>query len=99
MRTSGKSPRTGLLLIVISAFLMQGCAVAVVAGVAATGGTVYALSQEQPETTASAAPSAADQPDPWGQSAAESEPSDINQPVAWVEPQAPIESVEVQPIQ
>ena len=99
MRTSGKSPRTGLLLIVISAFLMQGCAVAVVAGVAATGGTVYALSQEQPETTASAAPSAAGQPDPWGQPAAESEPPDVGQPVAWVEPQAPVESVEIQPIQ
>ncbi len=99
MRTSGKSPWTGLVLIAASAFLMQGCAVAVVAGVAATGGTVYALSQEQPETTASAASSAAGESDPWVQPAAESEPPDIGQPVVWVEPQAPVETVEVQPIQ
>ncbi len=72
---------------------MQGCAVAVVAGVAATGGTVYALSQEQSETTASAAPSAAGEPDPRGQPVAESEP------VVLVEPQAPVETVAVQPIQ
>ena len=33
MRTSGKSPRTGLVLIAVSAFLMQGCAAAAVATV------------------------------------------------------------------
>ena len=41
----------------------------------------------------------AGEPDPWGQPVAESEPSDIGQPVVLVEPLAPIESVEVQPIQ
>ena len=93
MRTSGKSFRTSLVLIAVSAFLMQGCAAAVVATAVAGGGMGYALSQEQPETIASAAPSAAGEPDPWGQPAAESEP------VVLVEPQAPIESVDVQPIQ
>ena len=93
MRTSGKSPRAGLVLIVVSAFLMQGCAAAVVATAVAGGGAVYAVSQEQPETTASAAPSAAGESDPWGQPVAESEP------VVLVEPPAPVETVEVQPIQ
>ncbi len=93
MRTSGNSYRTGLFLIVVSAFLMQGCAAAVVATAVAGGGMGYAFSQEQPETIASAAPSAAGESDPWGQPAVESEP------VVLVEPQAPIESVEVQPIQ
>ncbi len=99
MRTSGISYRTGLVLIVVSAFLMQGCAAAVVATAVAGGGIGYAYSQEQPETIASAAPSATGEPDPWGQPPAESVPSDIGQPVVLVEPQAPIESVEVQPIQ
>jgi hypothetical protein len=88
-----KSPRTGLVLIVVSAFLMQGCAAAVVATAVAGGGMVYAVSQEQPETIASAAPSAAGESDPWGQPVAESEA------VVLVEPQAPVETVEVQPIQ
>ena len=90
MRTSRKSPRTGLVLIVVSAFLMQGCAAAVVATAVAGGGVVYAVSQEPPETTASAATG---ETDPWGQPVAESEP------VVLVEPQAPVETVEVQPIQ
>ena len=99
MRTSGNSYRTGLVLIVVSAFLMQGCAAAVVATAVAGGGIGYAYSQEQPETIASAAPSAPGEPDPWGQPPVESEPSDTGQPVVLVEPLAPIESVEVQPIQ
>ena len=99
MRTSGNSYRTGLVLIAVSALLMQGCAAAVVATAAAGGGMGYAFSQEQPETTASATPSVAGEPDPWGQPVAESEPSDLGQPVVLVEPLAPIESVEVQPIQ
>jgi hypothetical protein len=109
MRTFGKSPRTGLVLIAISAFLVQGCAVAVVGGVAAVGGLGYGLSREQPETAASAAPdagsdktvapAAAGEPDTLGQPAAESEPEDMGQPAMLVEPQAPVESVEVQPIQ
>ena len=109
MRTSGKSPRTGLVLIAVSAFLMQGCAAAAVATVAAGGGLGYAFSQEQPKTTASVAPTAgsdmtvapaaAGEPDPWGQPAAASEPLDMGQPAVLVEPQAPVESVEVQPIQ
>ena len=93
MRTSGKSFRTGLVLIAVSAFLMQGCAAAVVATAVAGGGIGYAYSQEQPETIASATPSAAGETDPWGQPVAESEP------VVLVEPQAPVETVEVQPIQ
>jgi hypothetical protein len=99
MRTSGMSFRTGLVLIAVSAFLMQGCAAAVVATAVAGGGMGYVFSQEKPETIASAAPSATGEPESWGQPAAESEPSDIGQPVVLVEPQAPIESVEVQPIQ
>lgn len=99
MRTSSNSYRAGLILIVGSAFLMQGCAAAVVATAAAGGGMGYAFSREQPETTASATPSAAGEPDSWGQPAAVSEPSDVGQPVVLVEPQAPIESVEVQTIQ
>ena len=59
----------------------------------AGGGVVYAVSQEPPETTASAAPSATGEPDSRGQPVAESEP------VVLVEPQAPVETVEVQPIQ
>ncbi len=93
MRTSGNSYRTGLVLIVVSAFLMQGCAAAVVATAVAGGGIGYAYSQEQPETIASATPSATGETDPWGQPVAESEP------VVLVEPQAPVETVEVQPIQ
>jgi hypothetical protein len=81
MRTSSNNYRAGLVLIAVSALLMQGCAAAVVATAAGVGGIGYAYSQEQPETIASA------------------EPSDIGQPVVLVEPQAPIESVEVQPIQ
>jgi hypothetical protein len=99
MRTSSNSYRAALVLIVGSALLMQGCAAAVVATAAGVGGMGYAISKEQPETIASAAPSAAGEPDSWGQPAAGSDSSDIGQPVVLVEPQAPIESVEVQTIQ
>jgi hypothetical protein len=92
MRAFGKSPRTGLVLIVASAFLMQGCAAAAVATAAAGGGLAYSFSREQPET-------AAGEPDPSGQATVETESLGTDQPVVLVEPQAPIESVEVQPIQ
>ena len=99
MRNSGKSLRTGLVLIAISAFLMQGCAALAVATVAAGGGVGYALSQNQHETTASAAPDADDEPSTWNEPTGATGPSDTGQPTNLVEPQAPVESVEVEPIQ
>jgi len=109
MQTSGKIPGTGLLFMVISALMLSGCVAAGVATVAAGGGLGYALSKEEPKTTASAAPAgrsdltvepaAAGGLDPWGQPVAESEPLDMGQPAVLVEPQAPVEAVEVQPIQ
>ena len=109
MQTSGKIPGTGLLFMAIAALMLSGCVAAGVVSVAAGGGLGVALGQEKkPETTASAAPAggndlpvepaAASEPDPWGQSAAESEPLDMGQPAILVEPQAPVEAVEVQPI-
>ncbi len=93
----------------ITALMLSGCVAAGVATVAAGGGLGYALSKEEPETTASAAPAggndlmvepaAASEPDPWGQPAAQGEPLDLGQPAVLVEPQAPVEAVEVQPIQ
>ena len=91
MRTSSNSYRAALVLIAGSALLMQGCAAAVVATAAGVGGLGYAYSQEQSETIASATPSGG--PDPWGQ------PTAVSEPIVLVEPQAPIESVEVQTIQ
>ena len=109
MQTSGKIPGTGLLFMAISALMLSGCVAAAVATVAAGGGLGYQLSKEPPETTASAAPAgredlsvepaAAGGLDPWGQPVAESEPLDMGQPAVLVEPQAPVEAVEVQPIQ
>ena len=91
-----------------AAFVLSGCVAAGVATVAAGGGLGYALSKEPPETTASAAPAAgsdmtvepaaAGGPDPWGQPAAQDEPLDLGQPAVLVEPQAPVEEVEVQQI-
>ena len=109
MQTSGKIPGTGLLFMAISALMLSGCVAAGVATVAAGGGLGYALSKEEPKTTASAAPAgrsdltvepaAASGLDPWGQPVTESEPLDMGQPAVLVEPQAPVEAVEVQPIQ
>jgi len=92
----------------MAALMLSGCVAAGVATVAAGGGLGVALGKEKPETTASAAPAggndlpvqpaAASEPDPWGQPTAESEPLDMGQPAILVEPQAPIEAVEVQPI-
>jgi hypothetical protein len=109
MQTSGKIPGTGFLFIAIAALMLSGCVAAGVATVAAGGGLGYALGQEEPETTASAAPAggsdltvepaAAGALDPWGQPVAQSEPLDMGQPAVLVEPQSPVEAVEVQPIQ
>ncbi len=109
MQTSGKIPGTSLLFMAISALMLSGCVAAGVATVAAGGGLGYALSKEEPKTTASAAPAdrsdltvepaAAGGLDPWGQPVAESEPLDMGQPAVLVEPQAPVGAVEVQPIQ
>ncbi len=93
----------------MTALMLSGCVAAGVATVAAGGGLGYALSKEEPKTPASAAPAsgndltvepaAAGGLDPWGQPVAESEPLDMGQPAVLVEPQAPVEAVEVQPIQ
>ncbi len=109
MRTSRQIPGTGLLFMAIAALMLSGCVAAGVATVAAGGGLGYALSKEEPETTASAAPAggndltvepaAAGGLDPWGQPVAQNEPLDMGQPAVLVEPQAPVEAVEVQPIQ
>jgi len=92
----------------MAAFMLSGCVAAGVATVAAGGGLGYAMSKEPPEETASAAPAAghdtsvkpaaAGEPDPWGQPTAQDEPLDLGQPAVLVEPQAPIEEVEVQQI-
>ncbi len=109
MQISGKSPWIGIALIAGAAVAMQGCAVAAVATVAAGGGVGYAISQEPGESTASAAPATGDDttavPDASGEANAGSpssewsESTDTGEPTMLVEPQAPVESVEVQPIQ
>jgi len=109
MRTSRQIPGTALVFTAMTALMLSGCVAAGVATVAAGGGLGYALSKEEPKTTASAAPAgrsdltvepaAAGGLDPWGQPVAESEPLDMGQPAVLVEPQAPVEAVEVQPIQ
>lgn len=103
MPISGRSPGTGLLFAAMAALLLSGCVAAGVATVAAGAGLGVAFNKEQPETTASAAPpagndlgappAAAGQPNAWGRPAASSEPTVL------VEPRAPVEKVEVQPIQ
>ena len=92
----------------VAAIMLSGCVAAGVATVAAGGGLGYALSKEPPETTASAAPAAgsdmtvkpaaAGEPDPWGRPAAHDDSLDMGQPAILVEPQAPVEEVEVQQI-
>lgn len=92
----------------MAALMLSGCVAAGVATVAAGGGLGYQLSKDPPETTASAAPAAgsdmtvepaaASEPDSWGQPAAQNEPLDMGQPAVLVEPQAPVEEVEVQEI-
>jgi hypothetical protein len=109
MQISGKSPWIGIALIAGAAVLMQGCAVAAVATVAAGGGVGYAISQEPGESTASAAPAEGDdmsnapgasgEADTGSASTEWTEPTDSLEPTMLVEPQAPVESVEVQPIQ
>ncbi|HEX9769088.1 MAG TPA: hypothetical protein VGA50_07925 [Kiloniellales bacterium] len=93
----------------MAALMLSGCVAAGIATVAAGGGLGYAFSKEKPETTASAAPAggsdvtlepaAAGEPDYWGRPAAPSEPSNWSQPTVLVEPQAPVEEVEIQPLQ
>ncbi len=109
MQIPGKSAWIGIAMIAGAAVLMQGCAVAAVATVAAGGGVGYAMSKEPGESTASAAPAAGDEttaaPGASGEASVESpstewtEPTDSLEPTMLVEPQAPIESVEVQPIE
>jgi hypothetical protein len=108
MQISGRSPGTGLVFVAMAALLMSGCVAAGIATVAAGGGLGYAFSKDKPETTASAAPAAGSdltvepaaggEPDYWNRPAA-SEPSGWRQPTDLVSPTAPVERVEVQPIQ
>lgn len=109
MRTSARIPGTGLVLAATAALLLSGCVAAGIATVAAGGGLGYAFSREQPETTASAAPagSAGMKAEPAtssgldnrGHPVATGETSGWQQPTALTEPQAPVERVEVQPLQ
>ncbi len=110
MRLSGTTSGAGLVAMALAAFMLSGCVAAGVATVAAGGGLGYAYSKEPPPKTASAAPAAgrealpaapatASQPAPQAQPAAGAyEPLDMGQPAILVEPRAPVESVEVQPI-
>ena len=95
----GKSPLTGLAILAVSAFLLQGCAVAVVGAVAGGGAVGYGFSQEKPQNTASAAPAAVDEADPKAQPTPEPATTATSEPVMLVEPQAPVDAVEVQTLQ
>lgn len=109
MQISGRSAGIGLVIAAMAALLLSGCVAAGIATIAAGGGLGYAFSKEKPETTASAAPAAGSdltvepaasgEPDYWNRPAAASQPSDWRQPTDLVSPTAPVEQVEVQPIQ
>lgn len=109
MRISGTTPRAGLVVVVLSAFMLSGCVAAGVATVAAGGGLGYAYTKEPPPNTASAAPAgreavsaeptAASQPSAAAQPTPVYEPLDMGEPAVLVEPQAPVESVEIQTLQ
>jgi hypothetical protein len=88
--------------------MLSGCVAAGIATVAAGGGLGYAYSKEKPETTASAAPAgsshatvepAAGGLDAQSHPVAAGESSDWRQPTDLVHPTAPVEQVEVQPLQ
>ena len=93
----------------MASLALSGCVAAGVATVAAGGGLGYAFSQEQPETTASAAPAggshATAEPaatgglDNRGHPVATSEPPQSGQPTDLVNHTAPVEHVEVQSLQ
>jgi hypothetical protein len=93
----------------MSALMLSGCVAAGVATVAAGTGLGVAFTQDQPETTASAAPAggsdmtmepaAAGGLDDRGPPVAANEASDWRQPTDLVRPTVPVESVEVQSLQ
>ena len=85
MRKSFESPRGGLVLIAVTALLLQGCAVAAGGSVAAVGGLGYGLSKDHPEVTASAPQ--------------DNEQDATDAPVGLVEPPATVEPVEVQQVE
>jgi hypothetical protein len=109
MRTSGRIPWAGLVSLTMAAFALSGCIAAGVATVAAGGGLGYAFTKDPPQTAATTTPAsggaATSQPattgalDNRGYSGAASEPSYQSQPTNLVGSTAPVERVEVQPLQ
>lgn len=108
MRLSGRLPGAGFLALAVTALLLPGCVAAGVATVAAGGTLGYAFSDEEAETTASTAPVENGTGQTYGQTSGQSsgqtwspaaEPMDLGEPAVLVEPQAPVEQVEIQPIQ
>lgn len=99
MAIIGRSPLTGLAFLAVSAMLLQGCAVAVAGAVAGGGAVGYGFSREKPQNTASATPAAVDEADSKAQPTPEPATAATSEPVVLVEPPAPVEAVEVQPLQ